>query len=166
MGEREMTKAGLRDKVLTYLQAHNTMTLSTQSEGQPWAAAVFYVHDDHLNLYFLSDPASRHCQQLTENPGVSGTINEDYHDWRRIKGIQLEGVAEKITSSREKAKALSLYLSKFPFVKDFVTSPLDFLSQMVISGKPFPVEIYRVVPKHLFYLDNEKGFSRREELQK
>ncbi|MDP2744488.1 MAG: pyridoxamine 5'-phosphate oxidase family protein, partial [Dehalococcoidia bacterium] len=42
--------------MLSYLKEHNAMTLATLSEGQPWAAAVFYVHDDRLNLYFLSDP--------------------------------------------------------------------------------------------------------------
>jgi uncharacterized protein YhbP (UPF0306 family) len=161
-----MPETSLHEKVLTYLKEHNAMTLATNSGRQPWAASVFYVHDDHLNLYFLSDPASRHCQQLAENPRVSATINEDYHDWRSIKGIQLEGLAEKVTSLLEKTKALSLYLSKFPFVKDFATSPLAFLSHMVISGKPFPVEVYKVTSEHLFYLDNETGFSQREELRK
>lgn len=161
-----MTETGLHQKVLAYLKEHNTMTLGTYSEKQPWAASVFYVHDEHLNLYFLSDPASRHCHHLAENSMVSATINEDYHDWKKIKGIQIEGLAERLTSPVEKTKALSLYLSKFPFVKDFITSPLAFLSHMVVSGKPFSVEIYKVVPEHLFYLDNETGFSHREELLK
>ncbi len=68
-------------------------------------------------------------------------------------------------SMKEIRRALLEADVNYKIVKDFVASPLDFLSHMVISGKPFPVEIYKVVPKHLFYLDNEKGFSRREELQ-
>lgn len=157
-------EAGLREKVLTYLKDHNAMSLATLSEGQPWAAAVFYVHDDRLNLYFLSDPKARHCQQLMKNPRVSVAINEDYRDWRQIKGIQIEGTAAKVISPVEKAKALTLYLFKFPFVKDFITSPLAVLTHMAIAGKPFAVEVYRVTPEHLFYLDNETGFSQREEL--
>jgi uncharacterized protein len=159
-----MAEEGLRSKVLTYLKEHNAMTLSTLSDGQPWAAAVFYVHDDRLNLYFLSDPKSLHSQQLMKNARVSVAINEDYRDWREIKGIQLEGVAGKVTSPVEKARALTLYLSKFPFVRNFVTSPLAVLTQMAIAGKPFAVEVYRVTPEHLFYLDNETGFSNRAEL--
>ncbi|MBM2831320.1 MAG: hypothetical protein HW414_372 [Dehalococcoidia bacterium] len=153
-----------RSKVLTYLREHNAMSLATLSEGQPWAAAVFYVHDDRINLYFLSDPKARHSQQLMKNPRVSVAINEDYRDWREIKGIQLEGIAGKVTSPVEKARALTLYLSKFPFVRDFVTSPLAVLTHMAIAGKPFSVEVYKVTPERLFYLDNETGFSHRAEL--
>ena len=159
-----MADETLRDKVLAYLKEHNAMTVATVSEGQPWAAAVFYVHDGDLNLYFLSDPKSRHSQQLKKNPKVSVAVNEDYKDWREIKGIQLEGAAVKVTSPLEKAKALALYLSKFPFVKQFVASPLAMLSSMAIAGKPFAVEVYRVTPERLFYLDNRTGFSNRVQL--
>lgn len=155
----------LKREVLAYLEGHNTMSLATCQGGKPWAASVFYVHADDLTLYFLSEPETRHSQELEINPEVSATINEDYRDWREIKGIQLEGKAQKVTSPLEKAKALALYIRKFPFVKDFIPSSLAAFSQMVISGKAFPVEIYKVVPKRLFYLDNEKGFSHREELQ-
>ncbi len=155
----------LKEEVRAYLQSHNALTLATVSGEQPWAAAVFFVHDDDLNLYFLSDPASRHCQHLEANPRVSATINEDYGDWRQIKGVQLEGTARRVKSPVETAKVLSLYLAKFPFVKDFIPSPLRILSRIVVSGKPFPVAIYRVSPEHLYYLDNAKGFSHREEIE-
>ena len=66
------------------------MTLATCAGDAPWAATVFFASDD-LQLYFFSSPDSRHCQNLALNPKVAVTIQEDYHDWRKIKGIQLEG---------------------------------------------------------------------------
>lgn len=159
-----MAREGMKEEVVAYLKAHFTMTVATTSEDGPWAASVFFVHDEHFNLYFLSDPSSRHSQQLEGNHSVSAAIDEDYHDWRKIKGIQLEGTAQRVRSPIEKTKALTLYLAKFPFVKDLIPSPAKMLSQMVVSGKPFTFEVYKIVPKHLFYLDNEKGFSNREEL--
>ena len=154
----------LRDEVLRYLSAHHSMTLATTANGHPWAAAVFYVHDERLNLYFLSDDKTRHCRELQRQPLVAATVNDDPDDWHKIKGIQVEGHARKVNSPIEKTKALTLYLGKFPFVKGFISSPLAMLSRVAISGKAFPVDVYKVVPDRVFYLDNEKGFSHREEL--
>ena len=80
----------LKTQVLDYLRSHNTMTLATSTGDSPWAATVFFASDD-LRLYFFSAPDSRHGQNLAVNPQVAVTIQEDYHDWRAIKGIQLEG---------------------------------------------------------------------------
>ena len=66
------------------------MTLATCAGDAPWAATVFYASDD-LQLYFFPHPIRAHCQNLALNSKVAVTIQEDYHDWREIKGIQLEG---------------------------------------------------------------------------
>ncbi len=154
----------LRREVLAYLRSHHTMMVATVEGEQPWAAGVFFVHSSNLSLYFLSEAGTRHSRELEGNPRVAVTIHEDYDDWRKIKGIQLQGKAQRVVSRRERARALSLYLAKFPFVKDFIPSPLALLSSLVISGKAMSVEVYRVTPERLFYLDNAKGFSHREEL--
>jgi uncharacterized protein YhbP (UPF0306 family) len=36
----------LREKVLAFLGEHHVMTLSTAGPQGPWAAAVFYAHDN------------------------------------------------------------------------------------------------------------------------
>ena len=71
------------------------MTLATSAGDLPWAATVFYASDG-LRLYFFSAPESRHCQNLAANGRVAVTVQEDYQDWRKIKGIQLEGRAELV----------------------------------------------------------------------
>ena len=86
----------LQDKVLEYLQTCNVLTLATNGVDGLWAAAVFYVNKD-FTLYFLSDPATRHAINIINNPQVAATIQEDYKDWKKIKGIQLEGVVHKIS---------------------------------------------------------------------
>src|SRR3990167_9352254 len=104
---------GLKQQILDYMQAHNTMALATSAGDVPWAATVFYASDD-LRLYFFSAPDSRHCQNLAANPRVAVTIQEDYHDWRQIKGIQLEGSVEPVDSLIEKGKAMAVYARKYP----------------------------------------------------
>jgi uncharacterized protein len=149
----------LKRQVLDYLASHNTMTLATCGGDAPWAATVFYA-SDRLRLYFFSSPDSRHCQNLSVNPRVAVTIQEDYHDWRVIKGIQLEGNVDLVDSVMEKAKAVAIYARKFPDVIKLFTDP-----QSGVYHKAFlKVKFYTVVPERLFYIDNEQGFGKRQEL--
>ena len=149
----------LKQQVLSYLKAHSTMTLGTCSGDVPWAATVFYASDD-LRLYFFSAPDSRHCQNLAVNPRVAVTIQEDYHDWRKIKGIQLEGSVALVDSVAAKTKAMAIYARKYPDVIRLFTNPASGLFYKAF----LKVKFYWVVPQKLFFIDNEQGFGKRQEL--
>ena len=149
----------LKQQVLSYLETHNTMTLATCSGDAPWAATVFYASDD-VRLYFFSVPDSRHCQNLAANPRVAVTVQEDYHDWQRIKGIQLEGTAIMVDSIIEKAKAMAVYARKYPEVIKLFTNPASGMFYKAF----LKVKFYCVVPQKLFFIDNEQGFGKRQEL--
>ena len=155
--------ADLRERVLAYLAAHNTVSLATVGDdGTPWAATVFYAHLG-TDLYWLSEPKTRHSQNLLANGRVAATINEDYRDWQQIKGIQLEGRASEVRGKIELARALAAYLGKYPFVKQFL-SPGQLLQGVQIAGKTFDIRLWRLRPERLYYLDNARGFSARQEL--
>jgi uncharacterized protein YhbP (UPF0306 family) len=149
----------LKQQVLKYLETHNTMTLGTCADDVPWAATVFYASDD-FRLYFFSVPDSRHCQNLAANPRVAVTVQEDYHDWQKIKGIQLEGTAILVDSIIEKAKAMAVYARKYPEVIKLFTNP----ASGVFHQAFLKVKFYCVVPEKLFFIDNEQGFGKRQEL--
>ena len=149
----------LKRQILSYMQSHNTKTLATSAGDVPWAATVFYASDD-LQLYFFSTPDSRHCQNLAANARVAVTIQEDYHDWRQIKGIQLEGGVTLVDGVLEKAKAMAVYARKYPGVIKLFTDPAS-----GIFYKAFlKVKFYCVVPQKVFFIDNEQGFGKRREL--
>lgn len=150
----------LKSQVLDYLRSHNTMTLATCADGTPWAATVFYASDD-LDLYFFSAPDSRHCQNLALNPRVAVTIQEDYKDWRAIKGIQIEGTVMLIDEVLEKTKAMAIYARKYADVIKLFTDP----ASGVFYKAFLKVKFYRVVPKLVLYIDNQQGFGNRQELQ-
>ncbi len=149
----------LKQQILDYLETHNTMTLATCSGDVPWAATVFYASND-LRLYFFSAPDSRHCQNLAANPRVAVTIQEDYDDWRKIKGIQLEGTVTLVDSIAEKAKAMTAYARKYPEVIRLFTNPASGLFYKAF----LKVKFYCVVPQKLFFIDNEQGFGKRQEI--
>ena len=148
----------LRAEVMVYLAERYSLTLATSGPAGPWAAGLYFANDG-LRLYFLSDPASRHCQDIAANPRVAAAIHEDYKDWREIRGIQLEGTAEAVTAAADRAQAWEVYLAKFPFVRQFRVG-----DALEIMGRAIRSQFYRVVPSRVFYLDNRKGFSHRDEL--
>jgi uncharacterized protein len=149
----------LKQQVLSYLEMHNTMTLGTCSGDIPWTATVFYASDG-LRLYFFSAPESRHCQNLAANPRVAVTIQEDYRDWRKIKGIQLEGIVMAVDGVVEKAKAMAVYASKYPEIIKLFTNPASGLFYRAFLR----VKFYGIIPNRLFFIDNEQGFGKRQEL--
>ena len=149
----------LKRQILDYLNSHNTMTLATCTGDLPWAATVFFASDG-LRLYFFSAPDSRHCQILAANSRVAVTIQEDYKDWRKIKGIQLEGRVALVDGVMEKAKAMAVYAIKYPDVIKLFTDP----SSGVFYKAFLKVKFYCVEPERLFFIDNEQGFGQRQEL--
>ncbi|MBM4264481.1 MAG: pyridoxamine 5'-phosphate oxidase [Deltaproteobacteria bacterium] len=149
----------LKQQVYDYLKSHNTMTLATSSGDMPWASTVFYASDE-LRLYFFSAPESRHCQNFTSNGRVAVTIQEDYGDWREIKGVQLEGRVDLVDGILEKTKAMAIYARKYPDVIKLFSDP----NSGVFYKAFLKVKFYCVTPEKLFYIDNAQGFGKRQEL--
>ncbi len=157
----DMEKEALKKTILAYLENHNTLSLATEKQGAPHAATVFYVNIG-FDIYFLSSPSTRHGEYLTHNPRASATIDEDYSNWLLIKGIQMEGLVTDVGGIMGSGRIALAYVMKFPTVKDFLFSPhkLDNL----IAGKISGVGFYKLTPERIFFIDNEKGFGKREEL--
>jgi uncharacterized protein YhbP (UPF0306 family) len=139
-----------------YLAGHHVMTLATQGDDGPWAAAVFYASDG-CSLIFLSSPTSRHCRNLARDARCAATIQEDYSDWARIKGIQIEGRVRELRGEEEK-RAQHIYGEKFPDV-----GPLANLPPAIVKALA-KVRWFLLVPERFHFIDNSKGFGHRDEI--
>ena len=157
-----MTREELERVVTDYMDSCTTMTLACNSENQPWAAAVFYARDG-LDLIFFSSRTSRHSNAFSENPKAAATIHGDYHGWKEIKGLQMEGQVEPITGKSARGRALSVYLKRYPFVREFFSSPLSVAAGM--AKKMAKIELYLFRPQRILYVNNEAGFGTRWQLE-
>lgn len=146
-----------RSPALRYLETHNTLTLATIGPDGPWAAALFYVNDG-FSLYWLSDPRARHSRNIARNPHVAVTVNEDYRDWRRIQGVQMEGTAEQVGTIRGAAGPMRLYAAKYPFLKNWREPPL------VLAGALRSARVYRFTPTRVLFIDNTRALGHRVEI--
>ncbi len=143
-------------RALQYLREHHVASLATFGSDGPWAAAVFYV-SDRFDLYFLSSPTSRHCENIARDPRVAATEQQDYADWPEIKGLQLEGTASDLSGADE-ARALRLYGEKYPVIGAISLAPLAIVKALARA------RWYRFVPKRVYFIDNSIAFGRRDEL--
>lgn len=142
-----------RGLALAYLDTHQVMTLATTGPQGIWAAAVFYVNDG-FDLIFLSAGHTRHAQNITAVPHIAATIQEDYRDWEKIQGIQLEGSVSLLTDvSRE--TAIAQYRQKYPFLVRADTAMQTALAK---------VNWYVLRPERLFFVDNSLGLGHRDEI--
>lgn len=143
----------VRHQALDYLQSHHVLTLATYGPEGVWAAAVFYASEE-FRLTFLSAAHTRHAQNIAANPQVAATIQEDYHDWPAIKGVQLEG-AVSLLEGVAREKAITHYRQKYTFLATAEASIQQALTR---------VNWYTLIPERLYFIDNSKGFAHRDEI--
>jgi uncharacterized protein YhbP (UPF0306 family) len=144
-----------------FLGSHTTMTIATNGEDGPWAAALFYAHSADLCLYFISDKSTRHAAHIEQNAEVGVAINGQYQDWFDIRGLQIKGVA-KIVPSGQHDDVLKIYLEKYPALDRLFTSPGSEQEKRIARAfglSPF----HQVRPKWIRFIDNGRAFGHREE---
>lgn len=149
----------LQARIADYLRAHHTMTVATAGPAgtEPHGAHVFYAVDDRLGLVFLSQKSSLHGQHIGRQGPVAVTVSEDYEEWRQIQGVQLWGTA-RLLERAAKARALALYLKRFPFARDLLRDP-------AYAARLRGIGVYRVEPESLGLTDNTSGVFGRETLE-
>ena len=148
--------APLKERVFAFLGEHHVMTLATVGPDGPWAAAVFYAHED-LRLYFLSAPNTRHAQNLAHAPRAAATIQRDYDDWPGIRGLQLEGTVREVAREDE-ARVRALYQERYPLIGGGAGVPRKLLEALD------KIRWYTFVPESIYLIDNTLGFAHREHL--
>ncbi|MGD9055146.1 MAG: pyridoxamine 5'-phosphate oxidase family protein [Desulfobacterales bacterium] len=120
------TSAEIQNRVRKLFESQKLAVVATQTGGQPYASLVAFVATDDLrHIFFVTARTTRKFSNLTSDSRVAVLINSsvnqesDFHD---AISITVTGNAEEIKDS-ERQSILELYLSKHPYLEDFVRSP-------------------------------------------
>ena len=144
------------------LEAHNTITLATCGDGEPWAASLFFASDTDLNLYFVSDYRTRHARDIGDGADVVATVNADCAEWSGVKGLQIAGFAETV-DGLERMNALRHYLLKFSDVKALFEAPKG-ADEETIAQRLKAASMYRIKPRWIRLIDNSMWFGYKLEV--
>jgi uncharacterized protein YhbP (UPF0306 family) len=143
-----------------FLHERYTMALATDGPEGLWVASVYFAGGLD-GCYFFSSPRTRHGRNLAANPRVAAAINEDEHDWKAIRGIQLEGECQPATAPLDRLRGYRAYLGKFPFVRALLRGQgVDAQT----AARLLRTQLYLLRPTRVFYLDNRAGFGQRQEV--
>lgn len=132
------------------LASTTTMTLATSHPTLgPHAAPVYFAADTALTCCFLSDPETRHGQDLARDAQVAAAIYPAEPDWRRLRGLQLTGRVRRLAAGDpDHANAWSVYAARYPIVADVP----DAVARSVL---------YTLTPDWIRLVDNRRGFGYR-----
>ncbi len=132
-----------------FLKEQKIMAIATSTSKGMWIANVYFATDSNLNFYFLSEPNTRHCQDLNENPEVAIAISYFNPDNLSDRyGVQMVGKAERIKNFVEMGKAFTIYTSKFISSGGIVT--VDNIKHKLIKSRP-----YIIKPKLIKFLSDK-----------
>jgi uncharacterized protein len=138
------------EPVRALLDETTTMVLATHMpDGTPRATPVFFAADSSLRLVFLSDPKSVHSLNLTRLPEASAAVYPEEADWRRLRGLQMQGRAEALAGAQAD-DARHIYAQRFPFVNQ--------LAEALAAS-----QIYAFRPSWVRLIDNRRGFGFQQE---
>ena len=140
--------ADIKLKISEYFKNHQKLTLATvTAQGKPLAHTVEYVSDGE-DVYFATRKDTRKVENIRNNSHIACTVDEDYTDWMKIQGVQMEGEAFVVSDEEMINRIYGLYIEKFPFVAGFPPNP--------------DLVFIRIKPRVAHFLDYEKGFSHRD----
>jgi nitroimidazol reductase NimA-like FMN-containing flavoprotein (pyridoxamine 5'-phosphate oxidase superfamily) len=140
--------------ILDLIEDHRILTLATvREDGYPQATTVIYANEG-LKLYFPTGRDSQKIQNIHRCDKVSLTIDRDYEDWSRIKGLSMAARAEVVADPALAKHAMGLLLKKFPQ-----------MASLAEEVKPEEVAIVKLTPRVISVIDYELGFGHTDLLE-
>lgn len=145
----------LEQLIREYLKEAKMMQLATAVDNQPWVCSVWFASDDDLNIYWFSSTTRRHSDEIKKNSKVAAAFCLPQTPADTPRGLQVQGVAEELSSQEDVAKARSVYEGRI-----FAAKTIDDL----IAHPQKPHRFYKIQP-NLFVLFDAVNFpdeSRQE----
>jgi len=112
--EKRFSHERIRRSIARILWENVLCSMSTVTRGnRPHINTVYFCYTSDLELYFLSDPSSRHCRNLERDPSLAMTIFRSAQEWGgQDRGLQLFGTCRR-TRGRGASEAEQHYAARF-----------------------------------------------------
>ena len=136
----------IKKEIVKYLKSQRLMTLATCAD-KPWVATVYFAVDNDLNLYFVSSPKSKHCQDIEKNQKVGVNI-ADSHTSNSAKkvGVQAQGITTQVKGWERTKVLLKMWHKAAPGMEEVVN--VKNMKDKVISSR-----VYKVTPVYIKFFN-------------
>lgn len=152
-----MDERALATEIDAFLSAHHVVTIATSAGDAAHAASLMYAHEDFV-LYWVSDPDTRHSREIEANSQVAATVAPDYTDFKAIRGLQIAGLAARLTAPREIERARTRMEQRYAFLRVLAHGP------EALRAASAKAEYYALRSQRITFIDNTRGFGHKETL--
>lgn len=146
----------MESAILEELRRNTVLTLAAVGVAGPHAVSLFYAHDN-FDIYWLSDPKTRHSQNVAYSPSTAVTIAAQQTDYHKIKGLQMEGETRRLGDASEATAGFDLLVDRYPFLKQFAVGKL--------ARHLEAAAVYSFRPAKITLIDNARGFGFKQTLE-
>ena len=144
----------LQSEVAELLLSQKLAVLATQSpEGSSYSSLIaFAATDDLQKIVFATPKATRKFTNIKHNPRVSLLIDnrsnneKDFHD---AQAVTVLGTVDSIGPDLPPNELKSLYLSKHPYLEDFIRSPSTAFISISVSSYYLVSRFQEVMELHI-----------------
>ncbi len=128
------------------IEGGTAMVLATSdADGTPRSAPLFYWAEG-LNLFWLSAEDARHSVNLRARSRVAVSVYANVADWREIRGVQMEGMAEPVYEPGKRKQVIESYRNRLGLGEEL---------EFAIAG----TTLYSFQAVWVRYIDNRRGFG-------
>ncbi len=153
--EKPFSDERIRQSISRILRENVLCSMSTVTPGnRPHINTAYFCYTPDLELYFLSDPSSRHSRNLERNPALAMTIFRSAQEWGgQDRGLQFFGTCRR-TRGRGAREAERFYAARFsPYAKWMKgLSPAERRHATLLRSYAF----YRFLPRRIKILDERE----------
>lgn len=108
-------------------------------ENSSYINTAYYCYNDRLEFFILTDPDSKHSQNLRANNSVALAICDSRQPWTEDqKGLQIVGRCQPATGAKL-VEATTRYLRRFVGLKEWITHPGDF-AKGALNTRPYVIQ--------------------------
>jgi len=116
----------LKEFLRDLFSSQRLAVLATQNRRQPYGNLVAFMATNDLRLLlFATTRATRKYANISSNPRIAMVVDNRSNqeaDFHQAAAVTATGVVKEVEGS-EKERFQKLYLSKHPYLKEFVSSP-------------------------------------------
>ena len=144
--------AQLKTLLRDLFSSQSLAVLATYGSGQTYGSLVaFAATDDLKSLLFATTRATRKFDNLTRHPRIALVMDNRANretDFHRAIAVTATGSVREVGTS-ERDRLLSLYLSKHPYLREFVTSPTCALLRVDVDTYYVVSQFQNVMELHI-----------------
>ena len=108
-------------ELLEFLKSQRLLVIASQ-DGELWVSNVYYVIDEELKFYFISNEETKHSKQIMKNSEIAFSVtwfNEK--NLKDRKAIQGKGICRIAVNEGEIKKGVELYNEYYPESTESIT---------------------------------------------